>query len=74
MALRPDDNITFLFNTIQEQESWLGALVKAGLNFEESSPSAAESKLASSILEFKVEEPEPSNVLVDLKQLCHGPF
>ena len=72
MALRPDDNITFLFNTIQEQESWLGALVKAGLNFEESSPSAAESKLASSILEFKVEEPEPSNVLVDLKQLCHG--
>ena len=63
------DKITFFFPTVQEQESWLGALVKAGLNFEESAPSTAEAKRASFIFEFKVEEPN-NEMPIDLEELC----
>jgi hypothetical protein len=71
------DGIVLLFNTVEKQESWLGALVKSGLLFRETaSPSASQAMYASSILQFKASQPTfedgIDDKIIDLNDICSG--
>ena len=62
--------VVLLLKSAKDQESWLHALVKAGLRFEETSPTAAMASRATSLHEFKTMALDGTPL--DLAEVCNN--